>query len=291
MDFIIMSIIRGFDSHLYDVRWILPENIVYDKLVKTAANDSYKEALIYWDKDKVYDPEIRKEIEDIFSYEYAYKEECGIKSKMSISDIKHMFMKLEYEEEGLTEKVSYEKKNTEELISSKNGALRGNAYHRAFELFDYNRNIITESDVEDMLNDMLSKGTIDKEAIGLINPAKFCKFAESGLGIRMKKAYSEGKLYREKPFVMGIPACDIDPEQYKSKELVVVQGIIDAWFIEDDEIVVVDYKTDSVGNIKDLDARYRSQLEYYGKALADMTGLKIKQLVIYSTKFDQELVL
>lgn len=291
MDLIVMSVVRGIDSHLYDVCIIKPEEIIYNKMLKTAANDSYKEALIYWDKDKVYDPSIRKEIEDIFSYEYAYKEECGIKSKMSISDIKHMFMKLEFEEEGLTEKVSYEKKNTEDLISSKNGALRGNAYHRAFELFDYDRSIVSESDVEDMLKGILDKGLIDEEYVGLINPIKFCKFAVSDLGQRMKKAYSEGKLYREKPFVMGIPACDIDPEQYKSNELVVVQGIIDAWFIEDGEIVVVDYKTDGVNNIKDLDARYRSQLEYYGKALSEMTGLKVKQLVIYSTKFDQELVL
>ena len=291
MDLIIMSIIRGIDSQLYDVRMIKPEEIIYNKMLSTVANDSYKEALIYWDKDKVYDPSIRKEIEDIFSYEYAYKEECGIKSKMSISDIKHMFMKLEFEEEGLTEKVSYEKKNTEELISSANGALRGNAYHRAFELFDYDMDISGESDVEAMLTGMKEKGFIDEEAIGLINPNKFCKFAASSLGLRMKKAYTEGNLFREKPFVIGIPACKIDPEKYQSKELVVVQGIIDAWFIEDGEIVVVDYKTDSVANINDLDARYRSQLEYYGDSLERMTGLKVKQLVIYSTKFDQELVL
>ena len=291
MDFMIMSIIRDIDSELYDFKTILPETVIYNKMIKTAANDSYKDALIYWDKDKVYDSSIRKEIEDIFSYEYAYKEECNIKSKMSISDIKHMFMKLEYEEEGLAEKVSYEKKNTEELISSHNGALRGNAYHRAFELFDYESNVNGDEDIENMLKEMDAKGLIDKEAITLINPSKLSKFANSELGLRMKKAYESGKLYREKPFVMGIPACDIDADKYKSKEYVVVQGIIDAWFIEDGEIVVVDYKTDGVKNIKDLDARYRSQLEYYGRALADMTGLKVKQLVIYSTKFDSELIL
>ena len=291
MDFIMMSIIRKIDSHLYDFKPIRPETIVYNKLLKTAANDSYKDALIYWDKDKIYNANLRKEIEDIFSYEYAYKEECSIKSKMSISDIKHMFMKLEYEEEGLTEKIAYEKKNTEDIISSANGALRGNAYHRAFELFDYDKTIIDDSDIEEMLKDISSKGLIGDEEVSLINPTKFSKFAFSTLGQRMKKAYQDGKLYREKPFVMGIPACVIEPDKYKSKELVVVQGIIDAWFIEDGEIVVVDYKTDSVKNIKDLDARYRSQLEYYGKALSDMTGLKVKQLVIYSTKFDAELVL
>ncbi len=291
MDFILMSIIRGIDSKLYDFKTILPENIVYSKMVEVAATDSYKNALLHWDKDKVYNGDIRAQIEEIFSYEYAHKEECSIKSKMSISDIKHMFMKLEYEEEGLVDKVSYEKKNTEELISSANGALRGNAYHRALELFDYAREISDVADIEVMLKEILSKGLMDEESVSLINPTKLYRFASSELGERMKKAYSKGCLYREKPFVMGIPACQIEPDRYKSQELVVVQGIIDAWFIEDNSIVVVDYKTDSVNNIKDLDARYRSQLEYYGKALADMTGMHIKELVIYSTKFDSTLVL
>lgn len=291
MDFILMSIIRGIDSELYDFKTILPESIVYSKMIEVAATDSYKNALLHWDKDKVYNGDIRAQIEEIFSYEYAHKEECSIKSKMSISDIKHMFMKLEYEEEGLVDRVSYEKKNTEELISSANGALRGNAYHRALELFDYAREISDVVDIEVMLKEILSKGLMDEESASFINPTKLYRFASSELGERMKKAYSKGCLYREKPFVMGIPACQIEPDRYKSQELVVVQGIIDAWFIEDNSIVVVDYKTDSVNNIKDLDARYRSQLEYYGKALADMTGMQIKELVIYSTKFDSTLVL
>ena len=291
MDFILMSIIRGIDNELYDFKSILPENIVYSKMLEVAATDSYKNALLHWDNKKIYNSDIRKQIEEIFSYEYAYKEECGIKSKMSISDIKHMFMKLEYEEEGLADKRSYENKNTEELISSANGALRGNAYHRALELFDYDKVIGDVVDIEDMLKEILAKGLMDEESVRLINPTKLYKFICSELGIRMKAAYSNGCLYREKPFVMGIPACKIEPDKYTSEELVVVQGIIDAWFIEDDSIVVVDYKTDSVNNIKDLDARYRSQLEYYGEALAKMTGKPIKELVIYSTKFDSSLVL
>ena len=79
---------------------------------------------------------------------------------------------------------------------------------------------------------------------------------------------------------MGIPACEIDKEKYNSKELVVVQGIVDAWFIEDNEVIVVDYKTDSVENIEDLEARYRSQLVYYGEAIKKITGKEIKELVL-----------
>ena len=291
MDWIIMSIIRCIDEELYEFKQISPTSIVYNKMVQVASTDSYKNALLNWDTDKVYNGDIRKQIEDIFAYEYMYNEECNLRSKMSISDIKHMFMKLEFEEEGLVEKVQYEKKNTEEMISSENGAKRGTAYHRALELFDYDLDIADESDIKSMLDNIVSKGLMSEEDISLINCKKLYSFANSNLGLRMKNAHKEGRLYREKPFVMGVPACEINSEEYKSQELVVVQGIIDAWFIEDDKIVVVDYKTDSVKNIKDLDARYRSQLEYYGQALSKITGKQIKELVIYSTKFDSELIL
>ena len=68
-----------------------------------------------------------------------------------------------------------------------------------------------------------------------------------------------------------------DPE-----ELVLIQGIIDAFFYEEDEIVIVDYKTDRIFRGEELAERYRAQLVYYGKALEMMTGKKVKERLIYS---------
>ena len=106
----------------------------------------------------------------------------------------------------------------------------------------------------------------------------------------MKKAYFNNSLMREKAFVMGI-----DPKilykDIKSEEPVLVQGIIDALFIEDDEIVVVDYKTDSVERIENLKERYRAQLQLYGNAVEASFGKKVKELIIYSTKFQDELII
>ena len=62
-----------------------------------------------------------------------------------------------------------------------------------------------------------------------------------------------------------------------------IQGIIDAYFIEDDKIVIVDYKTDRVDDPKELSDRYHVQLEYYARALSAMTGREISELIIYST--------
>lgn len=60
----------------------------------------------------------------------------------------------------------------------------------------------------------------------------------------------------------------------QSEELVLVQGIIDAWFEEDDGIVIVDYKTDRVRTMQMLAGRCHIQLEAYAKAVARLTGKK-----------------
>lgn len=52
---------------------------------------------------------------------------------------------------------------------------------------------------------------------------------------------------------------------------------------------VVDYKTDHVDNIKELEKRYRMQLIYYGYAVERITGKKVKDKIIYSVKFGESL--
>ena len=86
---------------------------------------------------------------------------------------------------------------------------------------------------------------------------------------------------REKPFMMGISAKELDPA-FPEEEMVLVQGIVDAWFLEDDEIVLLDYKTDKVRDEKALVDRYAVQLQLYERALEAATGKKVKEVYIYS---------
>ena len=74
---------------------------------------------------------------------------------------------------------------------------------------------------------------------------------------------------------------------------VLVQGIIDAYFLEDEEIVLVDYKTDYVrrGEEKKLIERYHTQLEDYGQALERMTGRRVKEKYIYSFALKKAILL
>ena len=123
---------------------------------------------------------------------------------------------------------------------------------------------------------------MDKEQVDAIRPKDIVMFLNSPLAKRMKRAKSLNRLFREQPFVIGMP---------QDGEMILVQGIIDAYFTEDDGITIVDYKTDRVSNDEMLINRYRAQLEYYGKALSQITGRPIKALTIYSSCLQREIII
>ena len=89
---------------------------------------------------------------------------------------------------------------------------------------------------------------------------------------------------------MGIPAKEIDTS-IASEEIVLVQGIIDAYFEEEDGLVLMDYKTDRVKSAHELVEKYKAQLDYYQKALEKVTGKEVKQKIIYSFHLGEEIAL
>ena len=119
-------------------------------------------------------------------------------------------------------------------------------------------------------------------------------FLESGSGKRMSEAAVKGKLWREQPFVLGVDADQIypgfsDESGSQKKEVILVQGIIDAYFEEEDGIVVLDYKTDRVKSVEQLKERYHAQLEYYAQALEGLLGKPVKEKIIYSFTLREEI--
>ena len=98
------------------------------------------------------------------------------------------------------------------------------------------------------------------------------------------------KLYREKPFFINIPAKEIYGEEVEEK--VLVQGIIDLYYIdENDDIILVDYKTDYVekGKENELIEKYKKQLELYQEALEEALHKKVKNKYIYSVYLGKEI--
>ena len=99
-------------------------------------------------------------------------------------------------------------------------------------------------------------------------------------------------MYKEQPFYITVPVNKIY-SNVKSDEKILIQGIIDCYFEEDGEIVLVDYKTDYVenDNLESLIDKYKIQLQYYKMALENATNKKVKQVYIYSLYKNEEILL
>lgn len=72
-----------------------------------------------------------------------------------------------------------------------------------------------------------------------------------------------------------------------------LRGIIDLYFEEEDEIVILDYKTDYIDedNKQDVINRYEKQLDLYAEALNKLTGKKVKEKYLYLFNIDEEIKL
>ena len=141
----------------------------------------------------------------------------------------------------------------------------------------------TAEKIRTVIEEYKADRRLSEEYAAAINVYKIRAFLQTPLAARMAKAARSNRLHREQPFVLGVDSGEIYPDTECRAQLL-VQGIIDAYFIEDDEIVLVDYKTDKVspGGEQDLIDLYHIQLEDYAAALERMLQKKVKETYIYS---------
>ncbi len=174
------------------------------------------------------------------------------------------------------------------------GAGRGSAVHSILEMIDFEKwhspGEITKEQFLKWAGELISSGRIPKEYAQVLDPSVFLPFLHSSLAGRMALAQKKGLLRREQPFVLGIDAKRLNAD-FPEDETVLIQGIIDAFFIEDDRIVIIDYKTDRVRSEQVLVDRYRLQLDYYAEALERILKKPVKEKIIYSFALKKEVPL
>lgn len=172
------------------------------------------------------------------------------------------------------------------------GAARGTAYHRALECLDFGK-LHSREDVRAALKSLLETGYLEQEAYDALDEMVIFIMLNSPLGQRMAEAQRGGRLHREQQFIIGIPAREMG--RGDSQELVLVQGVIDAYMEEEDGLVLIDYKTDRVpggrAGRERLAERYRQQVAYYQRALEQLTGKKVKENIIYSLTLQESVLL
>ena len=237
-----------------------------------------------------------KALKERLLYDYGHKNLAGLFTKTTVSELKMAAMPKEegakpmFEEER--EKVTIPKfmKGEETVL----GTTRGTAFHKVMEVFPFERFSpdyqFTKEQITEVLKQAEEKGKLPTEYISLVSVDKIMNFMKSPLAKRMIKAANEGKLYKEQPFVYGISADKLNKE-FPVTETVLIQGIIDAYFEENDKIVLMDYKTDVIQNEEELIKRYQVQLHYYAEVLEKLLSKPVDDIIIYSFRFEKEIKL
>ena len=215
------------------------------------------------------------------------------------------------------EKITPDQNVSGQGVQVNRGALRGTAVHRVMECYDFT----SEKSVQEQMDAMEKEEKITADMRTLVKERIVADFVSSETGKRMALAQRMGALYREKPFVMGfteeelerygfgagaqmieneaqtenaqqeIMSENVSQENHMHEEdLTLIQGIIDVFWIEDDGITVLDYKTDRVDTAQELIDRYATQLKLYADALERVFAtrkLKVKEILIYSFRLEK----
>ena len=253
-------------------------------------DDKYESNITYVDSlDKVIMEEVNKRL----AYKYPLKASTILKSNISVSDLKRKNVEENYDiEEIYKEKAII----TPKFIQERNGltpAERGTAVHFVMKKIDLNR-VSSTKEIQEQLQELFEGEFLLKEELKAINSYKILNFFKSNLGIKMLELNKRGEsIYREVPFYTEISSLEIDNtlgDKYKD-EKVRLQGIIDCFFEYNEDLILLDYKTDYVkdGDENGLKEKYIKQLDYYSNALFKMTGKEVKYKYLYSFSLEKEI--
>lgn len=200
----------------------------------------------------------------ILEYEYPYSA-SSVKSKAAVSDFKA---------------ISHTSMQPAPKFMSKSfnvGAMYGTAVHKIMETIPRG-NALDNGYIEKHIADLFENGEIPEELKNGINSDKFAGFYLSSLG---KRFLAAKEIHTESEFEVALSAAELYNDAKLSGEEVLLQGVIDCWFEEDDGIVIIDYKTDNVKDISEIHEKYDIQLELYAKALEKIAKKRVKEKFIY----------
>ena len=242
-----------------------------------------------------------------FAYQYPYAGLQKLYTKTTVSELKIAAMAEKdeaafhtFEEKEVVPYIPAFRREQEKV----SGAVRGSAFHRVMELLDFAYLFIEsglftgcpdtyeeycrgldkdrlQNRLEEFLQREKTSLRLTEEYAKAVSLPKILNFLEQELAYRMWRAQEQGLLYREQPFVLGIDAKRLDPDLPEG-EKVLIQGIIDVFFIEDGEIVLLDYKTDVIDSLEALWNRYNVQIQYYEEALTKLMQMPVKERILYS---------
>ena len=231
------------------------------------------------------------------SWQYGYPQAVHTPAKFSVSEIKQQFGLLHMAElaEDTAMAAGTVAIDREDAFSQSpqwlagaeeavTGAQRGTVVHKVMQYIDVAA-VAAEQDIKNQLAAWESEGLFTAAETKLVYPPVILDFCQSSLGKRMA---ASGILRREYPFSALFPGGGYLPV-VETTERMLVQGVIDCMFREENGWVIIDYKTDHLGDEEAFRTRYAVQLALYKQAMEQITGEPVTAMYIYSFHLNKEI--
>ncbi len=260
---------------------------------KEVEQNSYNQILKNLDSKK-YKEQMLENIKNQIEYEYKNKLSTTIPTKSSVTKIKQMKNNEELvnvenlKEIDNMEEINFEKPRflQEEKQIKISPSQKGTLIHLCMQKLNPKEQYNLQK-IKDLINDLQLKQIITEKELEAINPHKILEFTKSKIWEELTVAK---EIYKEKAFYINLPAKEIYNQDVE--EDILVQGIIDLYYIDkDDNLVLLDYKTDYVEKEYELVQKYENQLKLYKETLEQALNKKVDKVYIYSVYLGKEIMI
>lgn len=241
-------------------------------------------------------------LDEQLSWQYAYPQAVRTAAKFSVSEVKRRYQELhsdELQDEAALSVPAAAVIPTapgeddafaalppwlagEEAAVS--GAQRGTALHKALQYITPAADQTTAT-LRREIDAFVRRGLLSREEAKLVYVPVLAAFCQSDIGRRMAES---PELHREYPFTVLLAGGDPLPET-ETGEQILIQGVIDCLFREDDAWILVDYKSDRLETADAFRSRYAVQLALYKRAVEQITHRPVEETYIYSLHLQQEI--
>ena len=227
---------------------------------------------------------LAENVKSTLEYKYKYIYLTQIPTKMSVTEIKQLRQDNVYESENLKKEEEYENINfakpiflQEDMEKNLTGAEKGTVMHLCMQNLNFKKQY-NINDIRDFVEELYEKHIITEKEKESVSIQKIYSYTQSNIWSELKEAKL---IEKEKPFYIQIPAKDIYMKDIDGE--ILVQGIIDLYYInKNDELILLDYKTDYAKTKEELINKYKVQLDIYKKALEESLQRKVNKVYIYS---------
>lgn len=241
-------------------------------------------------------------LDEQLSWQYAYPQAVRTAAKFSVSEVKRRYQELHSDELQDETALSVPAAAVIPMAPGEDdafaalppwlageeaavsGAQRGTALHKALQYITPAADQTTAT-LRREIDAFVRQGLLSREEAKLVYVPVLAAFCQSDIGRRMAES---PELHREYPFTVLLAGGDPLPET-ETGEQILIQGVIDCLFREDDAWILVDYKSDRLETADAFRSRYAVQLALYKRAVEQITHRPVEETYIYSLHLQQEI--